>query len=900
MSPHPHPPRVSFARFARFARAVDDDNRSKWVQVSTALDELVEDFDDESDTIGVPCSPLILIEFESATKLRGQYELTLPHCFADPMPTPEDLSNVGGRPLAKADVAVAIAILSEAKWRILPPSAYDLVAADAASGGLPSVRVRHAAVSASVIGCFGRNHRPQAQRVLGVAFAPEALLPLEPDLMRVHVVPDLPNEIQGAFYRETLHRGLVTCIGCSEPMTVSVPKTYVSVTVWHADDEPPGVPRFDGIWDGEPIVLSVDMHPEDWQSLIDGPPADAEPVVTPPPPPPPPPAAAMAAAPGAAQTALCSYRVKLGTTTLLGRRHRPKKADQNLTFDATVELELFGPPAPPKNLRVAARTGTNVVIEWDTPDFWGGCHLRRFDIELRHISREAGEIGRLERGEWVRVGEPSGSHTQCNAAENVFVCELRARAYNCGTYVPSEWCELVLYEYEEVEMDRKNEKEATAKVEEGKHAREKRRLAQESKVKGKGGAKVGAKGGGAQGGAKEKEGEGSKVQAEGGVATITDADDGRSLVMQQFIRRPTVPKDWSPFSQVVGAFFVQAGVPSGAHGTLFDLDAPQVEQLARKELTNTRAKHASAPLITVAVCGVWVMQTLAHHTGNAPDWVKFLNSVQGILNYAAIVHLEDVDDAMSAHEKQILHTLIEVYEALDSCTEGGHAILQLQYNYPKATKTALQSEFHAYLEEMLAEIVEATMQIERTATHLTRRAVSPVERVQLKMLLRAADKYRTGRGALSYKLASFEVRAALGTPPTISLVEMRATFGAAHVGKACRLRVSLIVGDEGGTAPSATTLLATIGHAAKAVWVNEHAVINAGDRVLAQPCTLRVTLLLVDLSAADAADGERVLEVGSTLCEMRQARGYMEAPLQEACGNTLTVAFYYEVGPWLA
>ena len=74
-------------------------------------------------------------------------------------------------------------------------------------------------------------------------------------------------------------------------------------------------------------------------------------------------------------------------------------------------------------------------------------------MELRHKSAE----GVL--GTWSRVAVASGWETVSDAGQNVYACELRIRAYNCGTRKPSEWSEVAKLEDEKTESVLRAERE---------------------------------------------------------------------------------------------------------------------------------------------------------------------------------------------------------------------------------------------------------------------------------------------------------------------------------------------------------------------------------------------------------------------------------------------------------
>jgi hypothetical protein len=108
----------------------------------------------------------------------------------------------------------------------------------------------------------------------------------------------------------------------------------------------------------------------------------------------------------------------------------------------------------------------------------------------------------------------------------------------------------------------------------------------------------------------------SLVENEGGHATVSEkADNETRWRPQKFVTKKGMA-GWSPFTRSIGEFFLQAGVPNGVEGELFNLSARQVEQMIASERSNQRSCDTHHPLMGLAMLGVWVMQTLAHHTIN--------------------------------------------------------------------------------------------------------------------------------------------------------------------------------------------------------------------------------------------------------------------------------------------
>ena len=115
-----------------------------------------------------------------------------------------------------------------------------------------AVWCRAAADVSCAAAVFGHKNFPTVQRLLCVAFVAETTIPLEPDVMRLRIVSDLPNELATAFYRESLARGLAVAAGCSQPFTAVANRGYVTAAV-HGEGGAADQ-KFEGWWDGATSV----------------------------------------------------------------------------------------------------------------------------------------------------------------------------------------------------------------------------------------------------------------------------------------------------------------------------------------------------------------------------------------------------------------------------------------------------------------------------------------------------------------------------------------------------------------------------------------------------------------------------------------------------------------------
>lgn len=415
--------------------------------------------------------------------------------------------------------------------------------------------------------------------------------------------------------------------------------------------------------------------------------------------------------------------------------------------------------------------------------------------------------------------------------------------------------------------------------------------------------------------------------SEGGIATITRDDEDSRWAPVPFASKAAMD-GWSDFSRAIGAFYLKVGVPGGVDGTLFDLYAHQVEQLVLAERSNKRSHGVNDPLIGLAVCGVWVMQTLAHHTFNSGQWVRLLNGLSGMLNYATLAHISELDGdaAASASDEMtaILLTLTKVYETLNSCVDGGHIKGQLEHHYPKSTRKALNSEFQAHLDELLARVIEQVMALAAQSAGVRRVAVSPIERVQLSKLDEGlvhgqtvvhgtdAEEMSTPRAveteapmgppkimsSIACKMASFTARASVSDSATLRFMRMSGSqlpASKANQQGAPRVSVSLMMNGtkmtqySGSTAPSGSST-----DPVNPVWANEHIAFEAFVG-LPHPVQAEVCVIY-------GGTDQEVEVVGVATLELTHARGHVRLPLLDGVGGAPTegtVSLYYEVGPWL-
>merc|ERR550514_568718 len=123
------------------------------------------------------------------------------------------------------------------------------------------------------------------------------------------------------------------------------------------------------------------------------------------------------------------------------------------------------------------------------------------------------------------------------------------------------------------------------------------------------------------------------------------------------------------------------------------------------------------PLLSLCACGVWVLETLAHHTSNPPEWCAFMNEVAGLVNHAAAFQAAPGDAAVSGHHQAILYSLMAVYETLRQSEPNGYLTRQLEYRYDKKPHKLLRADWEATLaslkNDVSTHVMELTLSLSR-------------------------------------------------------------------------------------------------------------------------------------------------------------------------------------------
>jgi len=158
---------------------------------------------------------------------------------------------------------------------------------------------------------------------------------------------------------------------------------------------------------------------------------------------------------------------------------------------------------------------------------------------------------------------------------------------------------------------------------------------------------------------------------------------------------------WSPLCKACGRVMLEIGVQKGVAGRLFDVTPTLVEKLvtvagcARSdEYVAVHALDKQRPLLSFATVAVWVLQTLAHHTDNAGEWIETMHDIAGMMELAASCPEEAGSEPMLV---AILSALHEIYECMRQCEPGGFVTAQLQHKYDKSLRQALKTEWKQHL-----------------------------------------------------------------------------------------------------------------------------------------------------------------------------------------------------------
>jgi len=669
-------------------KCVTEDNSKRYVRAETVIAQQTDYFRDATDMCGEVFSPTVSIEFEGLNALTDKsnhaslghsYTLTMPHCF-----NPEQVDYNGDpRPLQKEDLLVVYSTWSMGEWHEVLPNCFELLPPEPNfKYGCSMPRLKVVMFEGGIVSVFSRKDQKPFQLVQMRAFLPARLNPLELSYLRVFACPLLPNELEMLKVSESHERGATVHAGTSKVISM---RHCTDVDITLADVQ------------GENHVSQhrrvsskhvLDVKAETPDAAVTSVPADK-----------------VAELEALKQERLAGRKWKgarehfmwVGTTVtqdftfdpeefmdamrskgievneedvnvsvkihlevdvtdknlMMGmeherRTHRGRKfAPRAYPFEVDVEIHAFQPPSAPLDFCVTSRNQTTVRCAWSLPTSWGGCALSHFEFELREITNKG------VKKDWCR-GLANARTMTGTYFGSVYEAEVRVRAFNLGTHKPGEWSEVVYLQVEKKEG-----------------------LGKEAKV---------------------HEDKNFTTHAETGTGVIVQVD------LKDFHMKPHVSKgvgeDWSEFEQIVGEMFVECGIYGGASGRLFDLTPKQVKEMVEGE-QDVEGFDEEKPLMSLAIAGTWVLQTLAHHAENADDWIIYMNEIGSLV--AGVGGVPE-DGAVEPILRELIIALNKVYETLRQCDPDGMVTQQLKHKYEKSVKKQLKHDWAEALVRLKNEV----------------------------------------------------------------------------------------------------------------------------------------------------------------------------------------------------
>ena len=120
---------------------------------------------------------------------------------------------------------------------------------------------------------------------------------------------------------------------------------------------------------------------------------------------------------------------------------------EGVEFTCRVTARSFPPPAPPSHLSLMHRTGSSLALKFRPPRRWGGCALKRYDVEIREIGWNAKDAEAYYVGGWEHALDVPASGPACaQIIRRVWMAEIRVRTWSVACGQPSEWSHVLTVE----------------------------------------------------------------------------------------------------------------------------------------------------------------------------------------------------------------------------------------------------------------------------------------------------------------------------------------------------------------------------------------------------------------------------------------------------------------------
>lgn len=650
---------------------------AKWVSAQSVLEHSIDHVEDATGRMGEICSTIVEVVFEDGLEIGASYQVTFPHCF--------DME----QGLSKEDVLVVFATRKGALWHEVNPDHWDFAEADSAC---PYPRLRAKLPVPGIVCLCARNNVKSKLLTRVLAYLPAKVIPLESEEVHVYVTDYLPDKLEEILQHEMQVRGAVSLVGSSGPVPMR-PNSGVELAI-KTDD----VERHSLCWRGETQSVTFDVDPRFLMHREMG-------------------ATMKMGAHGVDDDAATQVQVKLQLSvgiTELGARNlavcssgggaRSRGRDK-MTHQVALNMSIhvFPSPSAPRDLKIQCRTQHMLQLVWKAPISWGGCALHSYEAQIREINHKD------EPKDWDDAFLVDGSKLTGKIDRNVYKCDLRIRAYNIASALPSDWTELSLGTFKDEEAAL-----AIQKTQRGKMSRCTSREVQEEHGKvlqlphEKGSMKhvttskteLHAKSGRIG------------VKAEGGVAAVVQEE----LCVQKPVEKKvklrkseSAMKGWSEFCHTLGEFYLEMGVRGGVEGHMFEMTPQNCEDLvlASKEFKTHLDVGLSVerPLMSLAKIATWILQTLAHFAEDSESWIDEIHAISGLVNLASHVDVALASklaqtgtylpgDRRLPYVTGTLKCLLDTYETLRQCDpDHGFITCQLNNRYDKSLKRAMEEEW---------------------------------------------------------------------------------------------------------------------------------------------------------------------------------------------------------------